>query len=106
MALLTGCAQSVLAPQINAATIRLLNRAGIEVVLSEGEGCCGSLAHHMGAEKRALDQARADIDSWMREIGRGGLEAIVVTASGCGSTIKDYGYMLRDDPAYARKGRE
>src|SRR5260370_20730094 len=56
MALLTGCAQSVLAPQVNAATIRLLNRAGIEVVLAEGEGCCGSLAHHIGAEKRALDQ--------------------------------------------------
>jgi len=103
MALLTGCAQSVLAPQINAATIRLLNRAGVEVVIPQGEGCCGSLAHHMGAEKRALAQARADIDAWTREIEGEGLEAIVVTASGCGSTIKDYGYMLRDDPAYAKK---
>ena len=103
MALLTGCAQSVLAPQINAAAIRLLNRAGIEVVLPTGEGCCGSLSHHMGAEERALKQARADIDAWTRELENGGLEAIVVTASGCGSTIKDYGYMLRDDPAYAEK---
>ena len=103
MALLTGCAQSVLAPQINAATIRLLTRAGVEVVLPKGEGCCGSLAHHMGAEKRALKQARADIDVWTRELENGGLEAIVVTASGCGSTIKDYGYMLREDPAYAEK---
>ena len=105
MALLRGCAQSVLAPQINEAAIRLLNRAGVEVVIPKGEGCCGSLAHHMGYEKQALNQARADIDAWMAEIEGGGLEAIVVTASGCGSTIKDYGYMLRDDPAYAEKAK-
>ena len=103
MALLGGCAQAVLAPQINAATIRLLNRAGVDVVIASGEGCCGSLAHHMGAEERALAQARADIDAWTREIEGEGLEAIVVTASGCGATIKDYGHMLRDDPAYAKK---
>jgi glycolate oxidase iron-sulfur subunit len=105
MALLTGCAESVLAPEINAATVRLLNRAGIEVVAPKGEGCCGSLAHHMGAEERALRLARADIDAWSREIEGEGLEAIVITASGCGATIKDYGYMLRDDPAYAAKAR-
>ncbi len=103
MALLGGCAEAVLAPHIHAATIRLLNRAGIDVVIPNGEGCCGSLAHHMGAEERALAQARADIDAWTREIEGQGLEAIVVTASGCGATIKDYGYMLRDDPAYAKK---
>jgi glycolate oxidase iron-sulfur subunit len=103
MALLGGCAEAVLAPQISAATIRLLNRAGVEVVVPNGEGCCGSLAHHMGEEQRALAQARADIDVWTREIEGEGLEAIVVTASGCGATIKDYGYMLRDDPAYAKK---
>ncbi len=103
MALLTGCAQSVLAPEINAATVRLLNRAGIEVVVPRGEGCCGSLAHHMGAEGRALNQARADVDAWSREMEGDGLEAIVVTASGCGATIKDYGHMLRDDPAYAER---
>jgi glycolate oxidase iron-sulfur subunit len=103
MALLTGCAQSVLAPEINAAAIRLLNRAGIEVVVPKDEGCCGSLAHHMGYEQRALGEARRDIDAWIREIEGDGLEAIVVTASGCGSTIKDYGYMLRDDPAYTEK---
>jgi glycolate oxidase iron-sulfur subunit len=103
VALLTGCAQAVLAPQINAATIRLLNRAGVDVVLPKGEGCCGSLVHHMGLEERALAQARANIDVWMREIDEGGLEAIVVTASGCGTTIKDYGFMLRDDPLYAEK---
>ena len=105
MALLTGCAQSVLAPEINAATVRLLNRAGIEVVVPEGEGCCGSLAHHMGAEKRALDQARANIDAWLREMQGEGLEAIVVTASGCGATIKDYAHMFRQDPAYAEKAK-
>jgi glycolate oxidase iron-sulfur subunit len=103
MALLGGCAEAVLAPQIHAATIRLLNRAGIDVVIAKGEGCCGSLAHHMGQEERALDEARADIDAWTREIDGDGLDAIVVTASGCGATIKDYGYMLRDDPAYAKK---
>ena len=103
MALLGGCAEAVLAPQIHAATIRLLNRAGIDVVVASGEGCCGSLAHHMGVEERALAQARADIDAWTREIEGDGLEAIVVTASGCGATIKDYGHMLRDDPAYAKK---
>ena len=105
MALLTGCAQSVLAPEINAATVRLLNRAGIEVVVPKGEGCCGSLAHHMGAEKRALDQARANIDAWLREMQGEGLEAIVVTASGCGATIKDYAHMFRQDPAYAAKAK-
>ena len=101
VALLSGCAQPVLAPSINAATIRVLNRAGVEVVLAKGEGCCGSLAHHMGREAPALAAARANIDAWMREIE--GLDAIVITASGCGSTIKDYGHMLADDPAYAAK---
>jgi glycolate oxidase iron-sulfur subunit len=103
VALLTGCAQGVLAPEINAATIRLLNRNGIDVVLPKGEGCCGSLLHHMGREADGLAQARRNIDAWMREIADGGLEAIVITASGCGSTIKDYGHMLAGDPAYAQK---
>ena len=93
----------MLAPEINAATIRLINRAGVDVVLPKGEGCCGSLVHHMGREARALAQARANIDVWQREIEGGGLEAIVVTASGCGTTIKDYGFMLRDDPLYAER---
>ncbi len=103
VALLTGCAQAVLAPQINAAAIRLFNRAGIDVVLAEGEGCCGSLLHHMGREAGARDQMRANVDAWTREIDGAGLEAIVVTASGCGLTIKDYGALLADDPAYAAK---
>ncbi|MBC7148659.1 MAG: glycolate oxidase subunit GlcF [Rhizobium sp.] len=105
VALLTGCAQPVLDPGINAATIRLLTRLGVEVVVPQGEGCCGALVHHMGREAQALDSARRNVDVWTREIDRGGLDAIVITASGCGTTIKDYGHMLRLDPAYAEKAR-
>ena len=94
--LLQGCAQAVLAPSINAAAIRLLTRNGIEVVLAAGEGCCGSLVHHMGREHQALAQARRNIDAWTHEIEGGGLDAILITASGCGTTIKDYGFMLRE----------
>ncbi len=103
VALLTGCAQQVLEPGINEATVSLLNRLGIDVVLPEGEGCCGSLVHHMGREEAALASARRNVDAWMREIDGEGLDAIVITASGCGTTIKDYGFMLRLDPAYAEK---
>ena len=103
VALLTGCAQSVLAPEINAAAIRVLNRAGIDAIIAKGEGCCGSLAHHLGREETARASARAIIDVWMREIDGGGLDAILITASGCGATIKDYGALLADDPAYADK---
>jgi glycolate oxidase iron-sulfur subunit len=103
VAILTGCAQPVLDPGINAATIRLLARLGIEVVVPQGEGCCGALVHHMGREDQALDFARHNVDVWMREIEKGGLDAIIITASGCGTTIKDYGHMLRLDPAYAEK---
>lgn len=103
VAMLSGCAQPVLAPQINEAAIRLLTRAGIEVVLPEGEGCCGALVHHMGKEERALADARRNVDAWWREIEGEGLDAILITASGCGTTIKDYGFMLRGEPAYAEK---
>ena len=90
-------------PGIRDATVRLLGRAGIEVVFAPGEGCCGALVHHLGREQAALDAARRNVDAWTAEIERGNLEAIVITASGCGTTIKDYGFMLRDDPAYAAK---
>jgi glycolate oxidase iron-sulfur subunit len=103
VALLTGCAQAVLAPQINAATERLLRRGGIAVAPAAGEGCCGSLLHHMGREDAARAQMRASVDAWTRTIDDEGLEAIVVTTSGCGATIKDYGALLADDPAYAGK---
>ncbi len=103
VAILTGCAQPVLDPAINEATIRLLTRLGVEVVVPEGEACCGALVHHMGREEQALASARSNIDVWIREIEAGGLDAIIITASGCGTTIKDYGHMLRLDPAYAGK---
>ncbi len=102
VALLSGCAQPVLDAGINKATIELLNRIGVEVVLPEGEACCGSLVHHMGREEQAKGLARYMVDVWHREIERG-LDAIIITTSGCGTTIKDYGHMLADDPAYAER---
>jgi glycolate oxidase iron-sulfur subunit len=103
VALLSGCINPVLAPSTDAAAIRLLNRHGVEVVVAAGEGCCGSLVHHMGREAEALAMARKDIDAWTREIEAGGLDAILTTVSGCGTTLKDYGFMLRTDAGYAAK---
>jgi glycolate oxidase iron-sulfur subunit len=103
VALLRGCAQSVLDPGINEAAIRLLNRYGVEVVLAKGEACCGALVHHMGRTTESHRAARNNVDAWVREIEGQGLDAIIVTTSGCGTTIKDYGFMLRMDPDYADK---
>lgn len=103
VAILTGCAQQVIDPNINDAAIRLLNRHGIEVTSPRDEGCCGALVHHMGYEESALEAARRNVDAWTRELDESGLDAIIITASGCGTAIKDYGYMLREDKAYARK---
>jgi glycolate oxidase iron-sulfur subunit len=103
VALLTGCAQKVLRPAINEATIRLLTRQGVEVVNAPGEGCCGSLVHHMGRESESLAAARANVDAWTRLIEVGGIDAIIINASGCGTTVKDYGHMLRLDDVYAEK---
>ncbi len=103
VALLQGCAEPVLRPEIRDATARLLHRAGYEVVLANGETCCGSLVHHMGRKHDGLAAARRNVDAWTVEIEGGGLSAIVVTASGCGVTIKDYGFMLREDPGYAER---
>jgi len=101
--LLEGCAQSVLKPSINEAAGRLLARCGTEVVAVAGVGCCGALVHHMGRHAAGLAFARAAVDAWTAAIEGAGLDAILVTTSGCGTTIKDYGFMLRDDPAYAGK---
>ena len=98
VALLVGCAQTVLDPAINEATIRLLTRLGIEVVIPRQVGCCGALTHHMGKHERAMASARANIGGWTREIDGDGLDAIVVNTSGCGTTLKDYGFMFRDEP--------
>jgi glycolate oxidase iron-sulfur subunit len=103
VALHGGCVQQVLRPSINDSAARLLTRFGIKTVLAKGEACCGALLHHLGKEAGALAQARANIDVWSREIERHGLDAILVTASGCGTMIKDYGFLLRGDPAYAAK---
>ncbi len=103
VALLTGCAQPALKPEINEATVRLLTRLGYEVVLPKGEGCCGALTHHMGKTDSAHAFAAKNIDAWVREADGEGLDAILITASGCGTTIKDYGFMFREDPAYAAK---
>ena len=97
VALLAGCAQQVLAPQINEATIRLLTRMGVEVVVANGVGCCGALTHHMGMHDPAMASARANVKAWMAECNGAGLDAIVVNTSGCGTTVKDYGFMFRND---------
>ncbi|RXH23794.1 2-hydroxy-acid oxidase [Bradyrhizobium nanningense] len=101
VALLQGCAQQVLAPRINQAAISLLTRHGIEVVLVKDEQCCGALTHHLGNDHDALARARANITAWQKEAAGEGLDAILVTASGCGTVIKDYGYLLREDKAFA-----
>jgi glycolate oxidase iron-sulfur subunit len=98
VALLTGCAQQVLSPSINEATIRLLTRMGIEVVITRAQGCCGALAHHMGQHDPAMAMARANIAAWGAEMDGAGLDAIVINASGCGTTVKDYGFMFRNEP--------
>jgi glycolate oxidase iron-sulfur subunit len=95
VALLTGCAQQVLMPRINEATIRLLTRLGVEVVVAPGAGCCGALNHHMGQHERAMALARANIEAWSCETD---LDAVVINASGCGTTVKDYGFMFRSEP--------
>ncbi|MFL6826717.1 MAG: glycolate oxidase subunit GlcF [Bradyrhizobium sp.] len=101
VALLQGCAQQVLAPRINQAAINLLTRHGIEVVLVKDEQCCGALTHHLGDDEDALARARANITVWLKEAEQNGLDAILVTTSGCGTVIKDYGYMLRENRDFA-----
>ena len=101
VALLSGCVATVLAPDINKAAVRVLTRHGFEVVQVRDEGCCGALAHHMGRKEEAHAAACRNIDAWSREINAEGIDAILTTASGCGTTMKDYGFMLRNDPDYA-----
>ncbi|UWR22664.1 glycolate oxidase subunit GlcF [Sulfitobacter sp. S190] len=98
VALMTGCAQKALNTDINDATIRLLTRLGAEVVVAEGAGCCGALTHHMGKTDESHATAARNIRAWAREMDAGGLDAIVINTSGCGTTVKDYGHMFRNDP--------
>lgn len=101
VALLGGCAQKALAPNINDAAARVLAMLGYEVVLPRNEGCCGALVHHMGEEAAAKEQARQLVNALWDEHEDGALDAVIITASGCGTSIKDYGHLLADDPAYA-----
>lgn len=101
VALMTGCAQRALNTDINEATIRLLQRFGAEVVIADGMGCCGALTHHMGMESESHTFAARNIRAWMAEETNGGLDAIVINTSGCGTTVKDYGHMFRTDPRMA-----
>ncbi|MDP6829733.1 MAG: glycolate oxidase subunit GlcF [Alphaproteobacteria bacterium] len=105
VAMLTGCAQQVLDPDINAATIRLLTRLGCDVVVAREAGCCGALTHHMGREAEAMAAVRANVAAWGKELEGEGLDAVVINASGCGTTVKDYGHMLADDPDWAEPAK-
>jgi glycolate oxidase iron-sulfur subunit len=100
--LLAGCAQQVLRPEINDATIRLLARHGVDVVVAANAGCCGALVHHMGREAAGLAMARRNVEAWLRVMEKGErVDAVIVNASGCGTTVKDYGHMLKGDAKYA-----
>ncbi|KAA3653582.1 MAG: glycolate oxidase iron-sulfur subunit [Proteobacteria bacterium] len=100
---LAGCAQPAMAPSINAATARVLDAVGISLVQLGGTGCCGAVRHHLNDHAGGKDDARRNIDTWWPMIEAGEIEAIVMTASGCGVQVKDYGHFLASDPAYAAK---
>ena len=103
--MLAGCVQPAMAPNINAATARVLDAAGIQVVLAEGAGCCGAVKFHLNDQDGGRAQMRALIDAWWPYVERGEVQAVVVNASGCGVTVKEYGHALKDDPRYADKAR-
>jgi glycolate oxidase iron-sulfur subunit len=103
--LMLGCAQRVLRPEINDASVRFLNHLGYDVVLADGEGCCGSLSLHMGKEADAKAFAKKNIDAWHAQRETGPLDAIIVNASGCGTAVKDYGHLFAQDPAYSAKAK-
>ena len=105
VALMTGCAQKALNTDINDATIRLLTRLGCEVVVAKGAGCCGALTHHMGKTAESHSTAAKNIRAWASEMDGDGLDAIVINTSGCGTTVKDYGHMFRNDPLAADAAR-
>ena len=101
--LLEGCVQPTVEPSINDATIRLFARNGVEVFISSGANCCGGLAYHNGAEEQAIDQAKDNIDAWHKVLGKEDIDAIVINASGCGTTVKNYSHMLEHDADYRIK---
>lgn len=101
VALLNGCAQKALDPNINETTVRLLNRLGVEVVVARGAGCCGALTHHLGKTDASHASAAANIRAWIKERDSVGLDHVVINTSGCGTTVKDYAFMFREDPNLA-----
>lgn len=103
MLVLEGCVQPSLAPGINASTARVLDRLGISLIKAPDAGCCGALSYHLNAQQEGLDYMRRNVDAWWPYVRQGGVEAIVMTASGCGVTVKEYGHLLRHDPVYAEK---
>tara|TARA_B100000886_G_C20418972_1_gene490564 strand:+ start:583 stop:1875 length:1293 start_codon:yes stop_codon:yes gene_type:complete len=106
VALLTGCVQRVLSPEINEATIEVLNRHSVEVVVLPEIDCCGSLDHHLGKEKKAHAAFKKNIEHWYNEYINNGLDAILSNTSGCGTTLKDYGFIFRDDPELKKKAKK
>jgi len=105
MLMLAGCVQPSLRPNINPAAARVLDALGIETLLVPAAGCCGAIAHHLDATSRAMAQARRNVDAWWPLL-QAGAEALVMTASGCGVHVSDYGRLLQDDPVYAERARE
>ncbi len=104
MVLLDGCVQPAMGPNINAATARVFDALGVQLLLAPKAGCCGAIRHHLNDHEGALDDMRRNIDAWW-PLAEAGAEAIVMTASGCGATVKDYGHLLAHDPAYAEKAQ-
>ena len=106
VALLTGCVQRVISPEINESTIRILNRHGVEVVVLPSIDCCGSLNHHLGKKDLAHNSFVKNINLWHDEYIKNGLDAIISNTSGCGTTLKDYGFIFRDDPELSKKAKK
>ena len=104
--MLAGCAQQVLRSDINDATIRILARGGVDVIVSAGAGCCGALTGHIGFADQALASAKRNVDAWSKEMAKGAIDAIIINASGCGTTVKDYGHLLAGDPDYAERAKQ
>ncbi len=103
MLMLAGCVQPAMSPNINSATARVLDACGIETVIAPKAGCCGAVKFHLNDQAGGLDEMRANIDAWWPQVSSGAVEAIVMNASGCGVTVKEYGHVLRHDPDYAAK---
>ncbi len=104
--MLAGCAQQVLRPEINDATIRLLARRGVDVEVAPGAGCCGALVHHMGREADAVEFAKRNVDAWWKVMSRDRIDALIINASGCGTMVKDYGHLLARVEGYAERARK